>query len=593
MDITFKGKYKSITDFEWLNIPQFVVITGPNGSGKSQLLELIYKSIVQERSGSSFIRNDESKVIFTNNFEPDSVGYLKGEWELENTQDVDLSVLLNNKNNIFNQISNQGHFGEGQSLSDAHFKHELYLQNLRHFYQKYPDKKNFFENFSNFYEAEDKMAKRISELFFEYRLDEMELLAKKYSNAEIKSKIGEKPWLIVREIIKTSKLPFDINDPSEQGFRDSFKLKLTDIHSNEEINFSELSSGEKVLMSLVFYLYNSSERKVFPKILLLDEPDAHLHPAMAQQFIDVINKVLVETYGVQVIMTTHSPSTVILSPDESIYIMSREKPRINKAISKNHAVSLLTSGLVYVGEGTKYILVEDNDDKDFYTYIYDQLVLDNKIEPNIPLVFIPASNKETSGGKTVVSSWVNKLQNSGLTNIIHGLIDNDNGNPITEGIYKIDRYSIENYLSDPIVVYAALIEKERNPEIENLKFHIGEEYKLKSLCDSDMQKIADYIFKEVDSNLETVFPDFIRSEETIKVEVLFTTGNKLMYPKWLLHRKGKHILNNLYNRSFNSAVNYGTTYKALKKLNFFPIELIVKFEEIKSNPTPTSPPSPD
>src|SRR5690606_40697629 len=39
MKISFDGKYKSITQFVWNDIPEFVVITGPNGSGKSQLLE--------------------------------------------------------------------------------------------------------------------------------------------------------------------------------------------------------------------------------------------------------------------------------------------------------------------------------------------------------------------------------------------------------------------------------------------------------------------------------------------------------------------------------------------------------------------------
>ena len=46
MDIKFTEKYKSITNFEWLNIPRFSVITGSNGTGKSQLLKLIYNTII-------------------------------------------------------------------------------------------------------------------------------------------------------------------------------------------------------------------------------------------------------------------------------------------------------------------------------------------------------------------------------------------------------------------------------------------------------------------------------------------------------------------------------------------------------------------
>mgnify|MGYP006183719209 CR=1 FL=1 len=133
-------------------------------------------------------------------------------------------------------------------------------------------------------------------------------------------------------------------------------------------------------------MYNSQEKNVFPKLLLLDEPDAHLHPSMSQQFLNVIKNVLVDKFDVQIIMTTHSPSTVILAPNDSIYEMSRVEPRIRRCVSKNHAVSLLTSGLVYVGEGTKYFLVEDNDDVAFYSFVYNQLTTDNQIDANIPLV---------------------------------------------------------------------------------------------------------------------------------------------------------------------------------------------------------------
>ncbi|MBK9733418.1 MAG: AAA family ATPase [Saprospiraceae bacterium] len=322
------------------------------------------------------------------------------------------------------------------------------------------------EEFYNYFpeiliEQESQLSQKIGEVFYNYRLSEIELQAKKETDESIKKQIGEKPWIVLREIIKESKLPFDINDPSNNGIRDGFQLRLTHQILKEEINFNDLSSGEKVLIALVFYLYNSQEKKVFPKLLLLDEPDAHLHPSMSQQFLNVIKNVLVDKFGVQVIMTTHSPSTVILAPSDSIYEMSRFEPRIRKSPSKNHSVSLLTAGLVYVGEGTKYFLVEDNDDVVFYSFIYNQLTTDNQIDADIPLVFIPASTKDKSGGKDVVQNWVNKLQTSGLVNIVQGLIDADSGNATSAGLYKIDRYSIENYLVDPILVYAALIDKEK------------------------------------------------------------------------------------------------------------------------------------
>lgn len=577
MNISFSGKYKSITTFNWTVIPEFVVITGPNGTGKSQLLELVFNSITNKQ-GTVQRASITDKAI-----KPDEVTFLKGEWQLQNTGHVSLYTIQQQMDGYYNNFR-QGHYRqrqEGQIKMFYAFQEILRKTGKQH---NTITKEEFFEHFPEILiEQESQLSQKIGEVFYNYRLSEIELLAQKFSETEIIEKIGERPWIVLKEIIKESKLPFEFNDPSKSGIRDGFQLKLTHQILNEEINFNDLSSGEKVLISLVFYLYNSQEKKVFPKLLLLDEPDAHLHPSMSQQFLNVIKNVLVDKFGVQVIMTTHSPSTVILAPSNSIYEMSRVEPRIRKSPSKNHSVSLLTAGLVYVGEGTKYFLVEDNDDVTFYSYVYNQLTSENQIDADIPLVFIPASTKDKSGGKDVVQNWVNKLKDSGLVNIVQGLIDADSGNAISDGVYKIDRYSIENYLADPLLVYATLIDKEKHPPIEDLKLSVGEEYKLKSLPKEVLQKIADQIISVVEPELKNHFSDFEYDKESVRVEVEYIGGIKLLYPKWLLSRRGKTIINQLYNDAFTSRiVNFTTLFKALRKLNIFPKDLVDKLTEIKN-----------
>lgn len=577
MEIIFSGKYKSITSFTWSNIPNFVVITGPNGTGKSQLIDLLYNTIISSQSIKERV-SITGKAINSN-----EVVYLKGEWQLQSTQPVSLYSLQ--------QVidSHYGNFRSGHYTNNNHNVKLNYACNevIRLTGKHYSNisKEEFEKYFPQIIiEQESQISQKIGEVFYNYRLSEIELLANKETEESIKNKIGEKPWVVLREIIKESKLPFEINDPSKNGIRDGFKLQLTHQILNEEIDFNDLSSGEKVLISLVFYLYNSQEKNIFPKLLLLDEPDAHLHPSMSQQFLNVIKNVLVDKFDVQVIMTTHSPSTVILAPEYSIYEMSRTEPRITKSPSKNHSVSLLTSGLVYVGEGTKYFLVEDNDDVNFYSFIYNQLTTENQIDANIPLVFIPASTKDKSGGKDVVQNWVNKLQQSGLVNIVNGLIDADSGNVISEGVYKIDRYSIENYLIDPILVYATLIDKEKNPEIEGLIISLGEEYKLKSLPNEILQKISDLIISKIEPELENYFKDFNKQIETQRIEITYLNGSKIMLPIWLINRRGKTLLNEVYNKVFSSTIiNFSTLFKSLRKLNMFPIELVDKLTEIKNS----------
>ena len=79
------------------------------------------------------------------------------------------------------------------------------------------------------------------------------------------------------------------------------------------------------------------------------------------------------------------------------------------------------------------------------------------------------------------------------------------------------------------------------------------------------------------------FTDFDDRIETERVEVNFINGTTLLYPKWLLNRRGKTILNEVYNEKFKSKnVNFSTLFKALKKINMFPMDLVEKLNELKA-----------
>ena len=578
MNIKFRGKYKSLTDFDWNNIPMFSVITGPNGTGKSQLLNIIYNTIVNNNQERERVQIENCIV------QRQEVSFLKGEWNLSNTSSTDLSTIQQKRNNYYNTFKQNNVRADNISQRALYAQFQLIKQTLGK-NQNQITKEEFEEHFPEIIiEQEQQLSQKIEEIFYNYRLSEIEAKALGKNDEEIVADIGEKPWVVLKEILKESKLPFQFNNPENNGIRDSFQLKAVNEISGDTVNFNDLSSGEKVLISLVFYLYNSQEKNIFPKVILMDEPDAHLHPTMAQQFINVIKNVLVDKFGVRVIMTTHSPSTVVLTPEESLFEMSRTAPRIVKSQSKNHTISLLTSGLVFVGEGTKYFLVEDKDDVDFYSYLFDHLTDIDLLKGDIPLVFIPASIKNKSGGKDVVQNWVNKLQDSGLQELIQGLIDLDSGNEPSDGVYIIDRYSIENYLIDPIVTYAALMDKNIHNQEINLGLKLGEEYKLKSLDTENLQRIADTIFEKVEILLPNYFDDYNPDVENIKEPIAFTNGITLQYPNWIIKRRGKTLLNQVYNELFNNRnVHFGSLTKALKKINFIPNDLLELFKRLKLN----------
>ena len=108
-------------------------------------------------------------------------------------------------------------------------------------------------------------------------------------------------------------------------------------------------------------------------MLLLDEPDAHLHPSMTTQFLDVISEVLVGKHGVRVIMTTHSPSTVALAPEGSLFELERGAKTVKKVTNRQDVISILTAGLITVSRSTKFCFVADEKDVEFYEAIRDLL----------------------------------------------------------------------------------------------------------------------------------------------------------------------------------------------------------------------------
>jgi hypothetical protein len=66
---------------------------------------------------------------------------------------------------------------------------------------------------------------------------------------------------------------------------------------------------------------------------------------MIRSLLRVLNDVSVQRYGVKVILTTHSPTTVALAPEEAIYAMRRTpSPRLQRT-TRDHAVSALTVGI--------------------------------------------------------------------------------------------------------------------------------------------------------------------------------------------------------------------------------------------------------
>jgi hypothetical protein len=314
---------------------------------------------------------------------------------------------------------------------------------------------------------------------------------------------------------------------------------------------------------------------------------------MARQLIDVLYNVLVKQHGVRVILTTHSPSTVALSPDGSIFEMRRwdataTTPRITPAISKANAVARLTAGLVVVSPGARQVLVEDEDDVAFYEAVRD-LLTDygpgkdpRAIAATPPLTLIAASRgkgkDKVGGGCTIVKQWVDKLDQPPFLEVVRGVIDRDAGNAATARIKVIGRHSIENYLTDPLVVFVALIDLGQAPPIDGAGNTPGTEHRIRDYGPAVLQRIVDAICERISERLGT-----LRSDESHPEVVRFTNGVELSYPAWVFYRRG-HDLLSATQAAYGgpSGLTPPRLLKSFQRLRMIPNELATLLGELRT-----------
>lgn len=586
------GEYKSIKQFEWLNIPPLSVITGINGTGKTQLLELInyyyhrelYDKQVNKDRGNTF----PQMTIENFNINKEDVVFLTSEFGLKNVGVVDLAEHRNLLKIIYDHGTGKSRQPRQQNkdFDEIISKVEFILQ--KKITQVTEDE--FVKNipFDFIITKYIKFNEKIAQLFYSYFIRTANEKLNGKEELEIRRLLGPPPWEVLEAVIERTNLPYRLTNPEGLDLMAPFELKLYDKTKKEiQIDFNDLSGGEKVIMSLVFWLYNSQEHNLLPKLILLDEPDAHLHPSMAIMFIEVVNDILVNKYGARVIMTTHSPTTAVLVQHGSLFEMKKENPRITLSTDISKTISLLTSNLITVNKTTKFVLVEDEDDVIFHSKTLEILKSEGFLNDNISIVFISASSKQNqqkasekiSGGKNVVSSWVKKLKDSGLQDILNGIIDRDINNIASDGIYIIDRYSIENYLLDPIIIYGALMEFEIAPKIKNLDLKFGEQWKIKNLNPDIIQDIADKIIEIIEKDNRS-----FSSELKKRQEVTFTNEIKIKYPKWLLDFKGHELMNIIRIKlPEKNVISFENLIRSMRKIQMVSNEYIKLYQTIWNN----------
>ncbi len=410
MKLTLKKEYKSITladknDFESLDLPSFSVITGTNGSGKTHFLEAIDNTHISIDSNKVAILFNYNNFLLDNTVGEnahgdkrrpkkynDVIGLFENDMFLglighcnENTACELVDEFLNNgksekfHNLILKCIKQAGHPGrmpEGIQWFRYSFKvleENNFIKDLK---ESGLPTQEFLHNYKMM-SLSSLIGRSISNDYKIYLSDSYNARLKSKQFCSENTQNYQNPLKIFNDVLKkyscndflfveNKKIkdaePRDIlslgETTSEKFKKHLIQLKLVN-PEGLEIDVEQLSSGEKTLLALSSFVYkNTYNRKLSGMyrediVLLLDEIDTNLHPSMVKQMLEVIKDVFVGEYKYDVIMVTHSPTTIALAPEGSVFVM-RRKNDVGKRLEQTtneYAVNTLTEGFATLDKG--------------------------------------------------------------------------------------------------------------------------------------------------------------------------------------------------------------------------------------------------
>lgn len=134
--------------------------------------------------------------------------------------------------------------------------------------------------------------------------------------------------------------------PSSLGFQ-RINVQVPDVlldTSSGEFSFDAASGGVAAIIDLSWQIYMYSLIAPDGFVVVIDEPEAHLHPALSQRLLPDLLKAFP---AAQFVVATHSPFIVTSVPDSNVYVLAYNDDRrvestlldmMNKAASANEVL---------------------------------------------------------------------------------------------------------------------------------------------------------------------------------------------------------------------------------------------------------------
>ena len=561
--------YKGLTPFNTPDLPELVLLTGKNGSGKSQLLQLIYNTL------------KKSPLPIKNTIQIEGLPPIRaqlitfGGMRVSEIQMSTDALILSIKP-LMEALSS---FKKGIGTTNTntlmeicnHFRIKPLQLNTEHI-RKYILSENNNINFL------DNRIVRVVTGYFSIKKDnaERKVMAEYEENLEYLTpeefkKQYPNPLNLINEALNQAKLGYQLKKIDYQEYLKGthYRPVFTTNRNQQEIPMQDLSTGEKVLCWIAVSIFNIEGKyaaRNFPNLLLLDEIDAGLHPSMIKNLIALIQNYFVPK-GIKTILTTHSPTTVALAPEDSIYVIKKEQGATSiEKTNKTEAIRSLLDGVRSIDilpKNIKYVFTEAENDKYFYSQIYNKFLI-NKFPSEVHIEFIASGGKSektsnnVSGGKERVEYLVKKMRDSGNLKIF-GIIDWDSKNSNQDGIFvhsKNEMYSLENVIMSPYFLGLLLLQNSiiEVSDVITSETRIWTDTFNQNFKVEHLNALSEYVEKKI-----------IGTERGELKDVELVNGKMIQLGSKYCHFKG-HELENLIKEKFkklNSFNNDGSLIKGI------------------------------
>lgn len=546
------------------NLPDLTIITGINGSGKTHLLKAIKSNII-----SNDITNDINSIQLIDNTS----------FRLEHTQ-LDRSWSTDDFHyvDLFQSYSNL--LEEGYDFTSKERIHPYYakiekiallakkdINNLsqRDFQEHHPIHIGSNDFFSlDFFKICLKYAQRLEENNFNQfkNLGQGKSEISYHTDEEFIRYYGKAPWTYISEVFESFDINYIVETSDLDQYSKNFFVNFVHKVTGAKLQFQSLSTGEQVIILTALSVYNLEHDLPFPQILLMDEPDASLHPSMIKHFLKVVEVIFVKEKGMKVLITTHNPTTVALASEESIYTMSGQTTNtVIEKNSKDSALKILTEGVPSFSvnyENRRQIFVESNNDVKYYDKFYT--VLKNELEKDISLYFLSSGVGPNDKNGMPISNCdqvqkVTSILRDNGNNFVWGIVDWDlNEKGVDCKFVKIlgenKRYGIENYIFDPIAIAAFLLKRKLISK-EELNLSTHETYlDFKTFNNEKLQNICNKIIEKLEPFRENAEKLAKRSAEDIAAENILLNKKIYNIPLWINELRGHYLEDEVYLKAF-------------------------------------------